>query len=207
MPEISQPSYAPGALLHAVPQSAARVLVCASDDAALAQALRERGTRAVVSMPPPGDAETGLPGLDGPFDCIVCEDTIARLRNPDPLLARYFSLLAPEGGLVLAAPNLQHHENVQMLAEGRWEFREGGALARKYIRFFTGYELVRLCERHGFTAIRCRVLAGDPPAAFERDADGCVRRGRFTFGPLNDTEYALWLARDFVVSAQKPKDA
>lgn len=204
MTKVTSTSYDSLALARYVPASARRILDYGAGDGSRAEALRTRNGAEVVPFAAPSGHELVLPEVSGEFDCVLCDDTIARLRDPKPLLEHFYTLLAPSGFMIVTAPNLQYHENVLMLAAGRWEFRPHGALAHKHIRFFTGYELVRLLQSTGFADARVSVLASDAPKAFPRDAEGCVRRGRITVGPLNDQEYPLWLARDYVVLGQKP---
>jgi 2-polyprenyl-3-methyl-5-hydroxy-6-metoxy-1,4-benzoquinol methylase len=207
----------PLALVRFVPAAARRVLDCGCGDGTRARALRARGIPELVCAPAPGveaappdactrcftlDALTPvLPSDLGRFDVIFCDDTLARLRDPEPLLAALRDVLRPGGLMIATAPNVQHHENVIMLVQGRWTQGTQGALARQHLRFFTAVELVRLFERCGFAQVKCTPLRADPPEAFPRDAEGCVRRGRICIGPLDDRAYRAWLARDYVVLA------
>ncbi len=88
-----------------------------------------------------------------------------------------------------------------MLANGRWEYGETAAMARENLRFFTAHSLLQLFSGCGLQVQRCGVLAGDPPEAFPRDPDGCVRMGRYTIGPLSDDKYKAYLAEYYLVFA------
>lgn len=209
----------PDALLAFVPAAARRVLDCGCGDGTRARALRDRGIPEILCVPAPGEephnredfpcaflldpASPQLPADIAPFDVILCQDTLARLRDPEPLLAAFRDALHPGGLIIATAPNLQHHQNVLMLAQGRWTQGTDGALARKHLRFFTAIELIRLFERAGFAQAKCTPLVEDPPEAFPRDDTRTVRTGRFTIGPLSDREYRAWLTREYLVLAAR----
>lgn len=205
-------------LLPFVPETARRILDCdcgrgergaqfkargarvtgLTADATAAEAARE-----VLDEVVAGDLQTlELPFEDGAFDCIVCADVLARLKDPAPFLARLPRVLAGGGLLLATAPNVQYYETVLMLADGQWEYGGSGVMAREHLRFFTAYSLVQLLTGAGFQVQRCGVLSGAPPEAFPRDADGCVRLGRYTIGPLSDDKYKAYLAEYYILFAR-----
>lgn len=212
----------PSALLAYVPASAQRVLDYGCGDGTRGRLLKERGTAEVVGAESDtkaveratqvldrvfsGDLQTlELPFPDGYFDCIVCEDVLAQLRDPKPVLERLARVLSSHGLLVVTAPNLRYYKTVVMLAEGRWTYEDRGILARDHLRFFTTQELVRLLQSGGFEARGCTALSTEDPVNAPLDADRCIRMGRVTIGPLNEDEYKAFLSEEYLILATKAR--
>jgi SAM-dependent methyltransferase len=209
-------------ILKFVPQAARRVLDFGCGDGARARALKARGVPHVVGIETEavGGRCTGpdtlllgpLESTEPPperaaFDCILSDGAFARLRDPARVLARFRTLLAPGGLLLLSAPNVQHHETFSNLVGGRWPAPPEGSLAFEQIRFYTGYELHRLIAARGFVGIKLMALTTDPESAFPRHADGMIRHDRMSLGPLNDQEYVAFLIREYLLLGQVPGSA
>ncbi len=211
---------APEALLPFIPRTAKRVLDCGCGNGARGALLKAQGVQAVIGLEQ--DPALGTEArrvldrvvvgeLDNPdtklgatqFDCILCIDVLAQLRDPAPFLERMLGALAPGGLLVATMPNLQHYETVFMLAEGRWDYEEQGATARNHLRFFTAVEILRLFRNGGFTVHKCGALVSDDPAALPKDDEGYVQCGRVKLGPLREEEYRAFLTRQYIVYAGK----
>lgn len=215
------PGVDPLRLLRYVPASAERVLDCACGDGALGAAVKQARPRFVAGIErvsalaemARGALDTvlcgdqyscALPGEDGSFDCAVCELLLPQLRDPAPFLARLVAKLRPGGLLVATAPNIQFHEHFLMLARGRWRHSPGTALDRRFIRFFTAYELLGLLQRAGFAQVRCGMLDSVGPECFPLGADGYVRFEDLEVGPMDAEQHKGFLAREYIVLAVKP---
>jgi len=207
-------------LLSYVPAAARRVLDCACGDGTLARRLKERGPVEVVGITSDADTsqharesldhvivsdlrELRLPFDDDYFDCVICDDVLPALRDPEPVLKEIVRTLSAQGLMVLIVPNVHYYKVVVMLAEGRWDYTESGVLARRHLRFFTGVELGRLLRASGLANHRCIPLVMDRPETLPRDADGYLTFGRIRIGPLNDEEYASLCTEEYLVLARK----
>lgn len=99
-----------------------------------------------------GAAPAALAGLENHrFDCIVMNDIIEHVIDPDDLLTAVRPHLAPGGCLVASMPNVRHHATVADLAlRGRWEYTDEGILDRTHLRFYTRSSMVELFRRCGY---------------------------------------------------------
>ncbi|MFA6110350.1 MAG: glycosyltransferase, partial [Candidatus Latescibacterota bacterium] len=99
-----------------------------------------------------GDLETlpDLPYPAGHFDCLVCGDVLEHLRDPEAVLRRLLVHLHPDGSLVCSIPNVRHQSVLlNLMVNGRWEYRDEGLLDRTHLRFFTLAEIRALLTRLG----------------------------------------------------------
>jgi 2-polyprenyl-3-methyl-5-hydroxy-6-metoxy-1,4-benzoquinol methylase len=102
-----------------------------------------------------GDA-AGLAGdlPAGHFDCLVMNDVLEHVLDPDDLLRRLRPALRPGGTLVASIPNVRHFPNVVDLAvHGRWDYTDEGILDRTHVRFFTRSSMARLLAGAGFEVL------------------------------------------------------
>ena len=99
-----------------------------------------------------GDVTAVLSDLPmGHFDCVVLNDVIEHVPDPEALLRSLRPLLKPGGRLVASIPNVRYFFNVVDLAvHGRWDYTEEGILDRTHLRFFTRSSMIRLLEDCGF---------------------------------------------------------
>jgi len=218
---VSPPAHDSAALAAFVPASARAILDCGLGDGWRAEAIKKRGSGRLTVVPlaneaPVADhpADTQTPTVfgsesftlgDAAYDCIVCDNGLAKLRDAEPAMAQLAMALRPGGLAVFTVPNIQHYRVVEMLAQGRWDLEDGpGALARDHLRFFTALELVNLAKRNGLDVQRCAALESDPPDAMPLDSGGSYRNGHLTIGPLNADEHKLFLAKTLLLLATRP---
>tara|TARA_R110001592_G_scaffold237042_3_gene495783 strand:- start:33 stop:728 length:696 start_codon:yes stop_codon:yes gene_type:complete len=208
------------ALLPYIPKSAKRVLDCTGELSGRGAVLKDHGVAEAIGLV---DASAGTPegneGYDelimGPLDflplpfeeesidCILLTHVLERLRNPEAFLEPLLKCLTPGGIVVLTVPNMQYHKTVFMLAEGRWVYGDSGIMARKNLRFFTGYEVRWLLHRLGYTNVKFSCLVKDDERALPRDSEGYVRQGDVQAGPLADEHYIAWLTEYYLVLATR----
>jgi 2-polyprenyl-3-methyl-5-hydroxy-6-metoxy-1,4-benzoquinol methylase len=93
-----------------------------------------------------------LPELPaGRYDCIVMNDVIEHVPEPNDLLRAALPLLAEQGRLVASIPNVRFFFNVlDLVAHGRWDYTDEGILDRTHLRFFTKSSIARMFEECGF---------------------------------------------------------
>lgn len=99
-----------------------------------------------------GDAAAVLPELAGErFDCIVLNDVLEHVLEPEQLLALLRPLVATGGCVVASVPNIRHHSAVvDLVFRGKWEYTDEGILDRTHLRFFTRASLPGLFAGGGF---------------------------------------------------------
>lgn len=98
---------------------------------------------------------TGL----GQFDCIVCSHVLEHLYRPHEVLRKVYDLLAPNGLLVVALPNILFWKQRLRFLRGRFEYTEGGLMDSTHYRFFDWNTAMQLVEKTGFRIER-RVADG-----------------------------------------------
>lgn len=93
--------------------------------------------------------ETDLP--TGAFDCIVFNDVLEHMVEPE-LALRYAKLLLSAGGTILASiPNIRHFPLLwQLGVRGNWEYGDCGLLDRTHLRFFTKSSILRMFQNEGY---------------------------------------------------------
>ncbi len=103
-----------------------------------------------------GDAAAVLPGLGAErFDCIVLNDVLEHVWEPEQLLGRLRPLLGTGGRVVASVPNIRHHSAVaDLVFRGKWEYTDEGILDRTHVRFFTRASLPGLFAGGGLVLER-----------------------------------------------------
>ena len=99
-----------------------------------------------------GDAAKILPNLpEGHFDCIVCNDVLEHVADPETLLRALRPLLRPGGRIVASIPNVRYFFNViDLVVHGRWEYTDEGILDRTHLRFFTRASIRKMFADCGY---------------------------------------------------------
>ena len=153
-----------------VPASAASILDIGCGAGAFAAGLREARSATLeiwgVEMDPEaarratevldqvhvGDVREILSDLPpGHFDCIVCNDVLEHIEEPQAVLRALQSLLRPEGRIVVSIPNVRYFFNVlDLVVHGRWEYTDEGILDRTHLRFFTRSSIRRMFTDCGY---------------------------------------------------------
>jgi len=88
----------------------------------------------------------------GHFDCIMLNDVLEHVLEPEALLRALRPALAPGGCVAASIPNVRYFWNVMDLAvHGRWDYADEGILDRTHFRFFTRSSMARLFRETGFT--------------------------------------------------------
>ena len=128
------------------------------------------------------------------FDCIVFNDCLEHMEDPEPAL-RYTRRLLKGGGTVVASiPNMRYFPVMwDLLTRGEWEYKDSGVMDRTHLRFFTRRSITKMFERNDF---RINRLEGINPRV-----TGSWRKFRLLntilFGRISDMEF-----QQIAVSAQ-----
>lgn len=98
-----------------------------------------------------GDVETmEFSFTAGSFDLVLCGDLIEHLSDPGAFLRRVRPLLATDGRLVIATPNVANWAMRLGLLVGRWRYTERGILDRTHRHLFTRKTLTETVTGAGF---------------------------------------------------------
>lgn len=119
----------------------------------------------------------------GYFDCIVFNDVLEHLPDPDTVLLRIKSKLASAGRIVCSIPNVRHVSVLkELLIRKRWEYKGHGPLDRTHLRFFTQKSIQDMFQRLGFDLTTIKGLGGKATWRF-------LLLNLLTFGFFADTRY------------------
>ncbi len=166
-------------MLGYVPRSVPRVLEvgCANGNFG-AQLKRDHGAGEVwgVEMDPAA-AQVALSTLDrvlvgdigslsdelpaGHFECIVMNDVIEHLADPEAVVARLKRVLARDGVIVCSIPNIRYlYTLFDLVVRKKWEYEDAGVLDRTHLRFFTMSSIRNFFEKLGFEVERLEGIHG-----------------------------------------------
>lgn len=102
----------------------------------------------------------------GQFDCVICSHVLEHLRNPTDVLARLRQVLARDGVILIALPNVLYwRQRLQFLA-GRFRYTEGGLMDSTHVVFFDWATARRLVADAGLHLSECVSDGGFPGSRF-----------------------------------------
>jgi 2-polyprenyl-3-methyl-5-hydroxy-6-metoxy-1,4-benzoquinol methylase len=149
-----------------VPSSAVRILDIGCGTGAMGERLRLARERFVAGITySEEEARLAQPRLSrvicgdlndfdfstlGTFDCVILSHILEHLYSPDNLLERLKGVLAPEGVIVVALPNVVWWKQRLEFLFGRWRYRDWGILDRTHFRFFDRRSAQELVENAGY---------------------------------------------------------
>jgi 2-polyprenyl-3-methyl-5-hydroxy-6-metoxy-1,4-benzoquinol methylase len=89
------------------------------------------------------------------FDCIIFNDVLEHLLQPEQVLTKIKTKLTPNGVIVCSIPNVRHWKNLRkLLFKKDWKYEDNGILDRTHFRFFTYRSIKRMFEDLGFDIVR-----------------------------------------------------
>lgn len=98
-----------------------------------------------------GDLEGGLPpAVSSVYDLVVFSHVLEHLCNPSRVLNDIHRVLAPDGIVAVALPNVLNWRSRLRFLIGRFEYEEGGIMDNTHLRFYTFASGRRLLESNGF---------------------------------------------------------
>jgi len=97
-------------------------------------------------------AAEGLSRLRGRlFDCIVFNDVLEHLVDPESALIAAAALLQPQGTLVASIPNMRYLPVLRgLVLRGEWRYTSEGVLDRTHLRFFTLKSIAEMFTACGY---------------------------------------------------------
>ncbi len=88
------------------------------------------------------------------IDCIVFNDVLEHIINPNRVIQICKKYLAKGGVIVSSIPNIRYYEIIrQILFEKDWRYTEAGILDKTHLRFFTSKSIIKLFENEGYKII------------------------------------------------------
>jgi 2-polyprenyl-3-methyl-5-hydroxy-6-metoxy-1,4-benzoquinol methylase len=96
--------------------------------------------------------EAGIPELVGQkFDCVVFNDVLEHLVDPEKVLRETRQYLTEGGVIVASIPNILYfYEITKILITEDWEYQDYGTLDKTHLRFFTRKSIMRLFRSAGY---------------------------------------------------------
>ncbi len=95
-----------------------------------------------------------LPAAPGTLDAIVVRDVLEHGTDPVRLMRMLLPSLAEDGVVVCAIPNVKHWSVLHpLLTHDRWTYRDGGALDREHVRFFTLEQISEMLDELGLEGV------------------------------------------------------
>lgn len=89
------------------------------------------------------------------FDCIIFNDVLEHLVDPDAALNLCHELLSDRGVIVASIPNVRYFDNIwNLLILKKWEYTDWGILDRTHLRFFTYRSIEQTFAKAGYTIDR-----------------------------------------------------
>jgi O-antigen biosynthesis protein len=84
------------------------------------------------------------------FDAVLLLDVLEHMYNPWAALQAVRKVLSPQGEVIVSLPNVRNFLLMSDLANGYWHYTESGLLDVTHIRFFSEYEMLKMCYQTGF---------------------------------------------------------
>ncbi len=85
---------------------------------------------------------------DDYFDCIVFNDILEHLVNPEEVLKLSKEKLSQNGCIIASIPNVRYITNlINLNLKKNWEYEDFGILDRTHLRFFTKNSIINMFQR------------------------------------------------------------
>jgi methionine biosynthesis protein MetW len=124
-----------------------------NDAEALAAAEHRLDSVALVNLEEPGWAtKLSISGKDG-FNVVLFGDVIEHTRDPLAILKESYTLLAPNGQVIVSLPNIANLRIRLSLLRGNFDYADSGILDKTHIRFFTLKTARKLLHEAGFRIV------------------------------------------------------
>ena len=99
-----------------------------------------------------GSLEDHLGSLpNGHFDCVICNDVLEHLSDPETVFRALRHVMAPDAVLVGSIPNVRYFPVLfDLVWNADWQYADYGVLDRTHQRFFTHKSLARTLQDCGY---------------------------------------------------------
>jgi SAM-dependent methyltransferase len=106
------------------------------------------------------DLENGIPaGAGNNFDLIVLSHVLEHLVHPDRVLRDAGRLLAPNGMIAVALPNIAFFKTRWHLLRGKFDYADSGIMDSTHVKFYTFKTGAELLRSNQFEVVTARVQA------------------------------------------------
>lgn len=116
------------------------------------------------------------------LDLVCFMDVLEHMYDPWRALYDCHDVLATDGRVLAAIPNIQYLPVLRDLLRGRWDYEDTGTLDRTHVRFFTRRSIIEMFHRAGYEVERIEGV-GDVLANFR------YRRWRAAGSLVGDFRY------------------
>lgn len=132
---------------------------------------------------------------EGYFDCMVCNDVLEHLPDPEAVLNALRRFMSPSATLVGSLPNVRYFPVLfDLVWNADWRYSDYGVLDRTHQRFFTRKSLARTLRDCGYQP---RQIVGINPTPSVK----AKLASALTLGKLSDCRYLQYA---FVATVIKP---
>jgi len=102
-----------------------------------------------------GTFDANVPELSGQkFDCIVFNDVLEHLVNPEEVLRDSKNYLTEDGSVVASIPNVLYFPAIySVLRNQDWKYEDSGIFDSTHLRFFTRKSIHRMFSTSGFERV------------------------------------------------------
>ena len=89
------------------------------------------------------------------FDCIIFNDVLEHIIDPEELLLLINPLIVKNGFIVASIPNVRYIKNlIELIIKKDWEYKDEGILDRTHLRFFTKKSIVRMFDKLPYQLVK-----------------------------------------------------
>ena len=121
------------------------------------------------------------------FDCVVCNDILEHLPDPETILEKLRKYITPTGVIVASIPNIRYLPVLfELLVMKDFKYRNRGVLDNTHLRFFTRKSIQRLFMNSGYELLKMQGLHARHPLY---QAIIIWLMCIFTLGYYNDTRF------------------
>ncbi|SBW22331.1 methylase involved in ubiquinone/menaquinone biosynthesis [Candidatus Protofrankia californiensis] len=166
------------ALLNLIPKQPGRALDCGCGAGDNARLLSGRGWKVTgITINPDeqraaeefceavhlGDLTSGLPfAQDGVYDLVLLSHVLEHIPEPAGLLAEARRVVADDGLVAVALPNVLHYKQRAKFLRGQFEYTQTGVMDATHLRFFTFDTAHKLVSENGFEVVAALPHGGLP---------------------------------------------
>lgn len=121
------------------------------------------------------------------FDCIIFNDVLEHIIDPENVLIKVKDYMSHEGVLVCSIPNVRYFPNLyELLVKKDWRYRDSGILDRTHLRFFTRKSMQRMFSACGYEH---QTVSGINPLKSKKMLGMFYLANIATLGMFSDAKY------------------
>lgn len=103
-------------------------------------------------------SEKTSPLSEKKYDLIILSHVLEHFTNPELVLNKAVNLLAPNGEILVALPNIRHVSVViPLLFIGDFKYKSAGQLDNTHYKFFTAKSAIEFFNKHGLIVTKFKI--------------------------------------------------